>query len=67
MKNTIKLGGGRAMVVQPAEDGSAKIQLSFSGCGPELPVFLSLDAAGVLAFSLERAAEVIEVRAEVSA
>lgn len=59
MKTTIKLKGGRAIVVQPAPTG-VRVDLTVSGVclGGDV---MTPDQAGALMFGIEKALEVSEV------
>lgn len=60
MKTTIKLKAGRALVIEPGDNG-VKVAITVGGIvlGSDE---LTLDQAGVLAFGVEQALEVIAVR-----
>lgn len=59
MKNTIKLSGGRAIVVAPQKEG-VRIDVTFAGVVMAGDV-LSADQVGVLLFALETAADAVRV------
>lgn len=63
MKTTLKLSGGRALVVQPAAGQGVRVDLTFAGVVVGGDV-LTPDQCGALLFGIEQAAEAAGIAAE---
>lgn len=63
MKTTLKLSGGRALVVSPAAGQGVRVDLTFAGVVVGGDV-LTPDQCGALLFGIEQAAEAAGIAAE---
>jgi hypothetical protein len=61
MKTTIKLAGGRALVVQPAPGKGVRVDVTLAGVAGDV---LTPDQTGALLFGLEQAAEAAGIAAD---